>query len=133
MAMEGNWYSSISPESAYRYNGIEHAPELGLGVYNAFYRTLDPAIARWWQVDPEAEVLYGHSPYTAMMNSPQVYNDPEGDIAPLVVVGLVGAAIGGVGNLAYQACQGNINSVGPYYSPSSSALFFFGRLLTTNS
>ncbi len=37
MAMEGNWYASTAPESAYRYNGMEQTPELGLGVYIASY------------------------------------------------------------------------------------------------
>ncbi|MCB9292371.1 MAG: hypothetical protein H6559_04455 [Lewinellaceae bacterium] len=97
MAMEGNWYSSISPESAYRYNGIEHTPELGLGVYNAFYRTLDPATARWWQVDPAAESFYGMTPYNAMGNSPAVFSDPEGDlffVIPQIGIGKGGLSIG---------------------------------------
>lgn len=49
-------------------------------------------------MDPKAEVLYGLNPYNAMNNSPMVFNDPNGDIAPLIVAGIM--AIGGIANLA---------------------------------
>ncbi len=88
------------------------ASDLGLNVNLATFRTLDPAIGRWWQVDPKGEMLYGQSPYAWPMNNPITYADPDGDIAPLIVAGLIGAAIGGVGNTIYQATQGNINSWG---------------------
>ncbi len=48
-----------------------------------------------------------------MANNPMTFNDPEGDIIPaLIVAGLIGGAIGGVGNLIYQGVTGNINSIG---------------------
>lgn len=51
----------------------------------------------WLQVDPRTEILPGMSPYCSMNNNPILYNDPNGDIAPLVVLGL--AALGGTINL----------------------------------
>ena len=39
----------------YQYNGIEHLDDLGLNLNMAFYRTLDPTIGRWRQVDPKGE------------------------------------------------------------------------------
>ena len=80
MAMQGNWLSTSLPKNKYRYNGIEQTSNLGLDVYNAFYRTLDPSLARWWQVDPEAEAAYSHSPYNSMFNNPLSFSDPEGDL-----------------------------------------------------
>jgi len=108
MAMDGSWLSSSLPKNKYRYNGIEQATNLGLDVYNAFYRTLDPSLARWWQVDPEAESGYGLTPYNSMQNNPMIYSDPEGDWVHIAI----GAGIGGLINLGVQAYKGNINSVG---------------------
>jgi len=46
MDMQGNWLSTSLPENKYRYNGIKQTTNLGLDVYNAFYRTLDPSFGR---------------------------------------------------------------------------------------
>jgi RHS repeat-associated protein len=108
MAMEGNWLSTSLPENKYRYNGIEQTSNLGLGVYNAFYRTLDPSLGRWWQVDPEAELHYGQTPYNAMLNNPILFDDPNGD-TPLH---LGAAIVGGLINLGSQALKGNVTSWG---------------------
>ncbi|WP_421947691.1 RHS repeat-associated core domain-containing protein [Phaeodactylibacter xiamenensis] len=108
MTMQGSWLSTSIPKNKYRYNGIEQTANLGLDVYNAFYRTLDPSLGRWWQVDPYAESFYSMSPYCGMGNSPLVYSDSEGGFIHIVV----GAAIGGVGNLIYQGVSGNIGSFG---------------------
>ncbi len=101
MTMQGNWLSTSLPENKYRYNGIEQTTALGLDVYNAFYRTLDPSLARWWQVDPAAEKYNGLTPYNSMGNNPISYNDPNGDDFGLSL--LIGAGIGlvmnGIGNV----------------------------------
>ncbi|WP_421947689.1 RHS repeat domain-containing protein [Phaeodactylibacter xiamenensis] len=80
MAMQGSWLSTSMPKNKYRYNGIEQTSNLGLDVYNAFYRTLDPSLGRWWQVDPKAESAYSHTPYNSMFNNPIAMSDPEGDL-----------------------------------------------------
>ena len=99
MKMGGSWMSQPDGgKSEYGYNGIERVDEFDLGVNMAFYRTLDPVIGRWWSVDPKAEYQLSLSPYNAMNNSPVVFNDPNGDIAPLVIAGIM--AIGGIANLA---------------------------------
>ena len=108
MAMEGSWLSSPLPENKYRYNGIEQTASLGLDVYNAFYRTLDPSLGRWWQVDPKAELHYGDSPYNSMLNNPVLYDDPNGD-TPLH---LGAAIVGGLFNLGSQFFKGNVTSWG---------------------
>ncbi|MFY0254330.1 hypothetical protein ACDQ55_10295 [Chitinophaga sp. 30R24] len=48
-ALKGSNY----PKNRKEYNGIEHTTDLDLNQYDAFYRTLDPQIRRWNQVDPK--------------------------------------------------------------------------------
>lgn len=80
MKMEGPWMgASTTDDTKYGYNGIEHVDDYDLNVNMALFRTLDPTIGRWWQVDPEAESFYSLNPYNSMGNSPIVYNDPNGD------------------------------------------------------
>jgi RHS repeat-associated protein len=62
-----------------KYNGIEHNEDLGLNMYDAFYRNLDPQLGRFWQVDPETESLEDYSPYASMYNNPISNVDPLGD------------------------------------------------------
>jgi RHS repeat-associated protein len=96
--MRRNNQEKSTLKNNYQYNGIEHVPEFGLDWSMATYRNLISDIGIWGGVDPKAEYLYGYSPYAAMNNNPILYNDPEGDIAPLLLAGLIGRAIGGVGN-----------------------------------
>jgi len=70
-----NSYSS-GTKNNYLYNeGSELQDELG--VYQTDFRMLDPALGRWWQVDPKANEF--ESPYVSMANNPILYNDPLGD------------------------------------------------------
>ena len=101
--MEGSWMGS---SGQYGYNGIEYENFLDLEMNLATYRGLDPALGRWCQVDPYAESFYSISPYNSMGNSPIMYTDPEGGFIHIVI----GAAVGGVGNLIYQGFNGNIES-----------------------
>jgi len=66
-------------ENDKKYNGIELNEDLGLGTYDAFYRTLDPQIGRWWQIDPKVENMEAWSPFVSNFNSPFRFNDPLGD------------------------------------------------------
>jgi RHS repeat-associated protein len=60
----------------YRFNGIEHSEKLGLDL--AEFRTYDPAIGRWLQVDPMAEYAPGWTPYRFGFNNPISYTDALG-------------------------------------------------------
>ena len=67
-------------ENDKKYNSIELNEDLGLGTYDAFYRTLDPQIGRWWQIDPQVDnTLHEFSPYSSMHNNPVLASDFLGD------------------------------------------------------
>lgn len=68
-----------SANNQYKFNSNEEQDELGLNVNQAFYRTMDPAIGRWWQVDPKVNDYYQVSPYNMMANNPVNITDPLGD------------------------------------------------------
>ncbi|PSL34555.1 DUF6443 domain-containing protein [Chitinophaga ginsengisoli] len=72
-ALKGSNYSQNRKE----FNGIEHTTDLDLNQYDAFYRTMDPQIGRWTQIDPMPD--YSLSPYTAMGNNPIFNSDFRGD------------------------------------------------------
>lgn len=96
--MDGPWLGS-SNDIAYQYNGIEFLDDFGLEVNAATYRTLDSEIGRWWQVDPKGELMYAHTPYHSMGNSPMVHTDPNGDVLPAIAAAaLIGAGVGGIFN-----------------------------------
>ena len=67
-------------ENRYKYNGIGLDEDLGLNAYEAHFRTLDPAIGRWWQIDPKVDAGYESiSPYASMYDDPIRFSDPLGD------------------------------------------------------
>jgi hypothetical protein len=52
---------------------------LGLNQYDAFYRTFDPQIGRFLQIDPKIESAESWSPFSAMLDNPVTHSDPLGD------------------------------------------------------
>lgn len=74
-ALKGQQY----PENRRRYNGIEFSVDLDLQQYDAFYRTLDPQIGRWKQIDPKIDDMVAWSPYVSNYDNPIRYNDFLGD------------------------------------------------------
>jgi RHS repeat-associated protein len=62
----------------YKYNGKEWQDELGLEWYDYGARNYDPAIGRWMNVDPLAEMYPDISPYVYSGNTPTVFVDYDG-------------------------------------------------------
>ena len=62
----------------YKYNGKEWQDELGLNVYDYGGRIYDPAVPRFWQIDPKAEKYYDISSYVYVADNPILYIDPDG-------------------------------------------------------
>jgi RHS repeat-associated protein len=67
-------------ENKRKFNGIEYENSFDLNIGEAFFRTHDPQIGRWWQIDPKGEKYLNLSPYSAMGNNPISIKDPLGDI-----------------------------------------------------
>src|SRR5690554_2011931 len=76
-------YNDLADYSAtnkykYRYNGFEYQEELGLNWYNYGVRNYDPALGRWFNVDPASEMSRRFSPYVYTLNNPIYFRDPDG-------------------------------------------------------
>jgi RHS repeat-associated protein len=72
----------------YKYNGKELQDELGLNMYDYGMRNYDPALGRWMNIDPKAELLEISSPYVYALNCPIIYLDRDGEL-PILINGHV--------------------------------------------
>ena len=70
--------NACAGQNQYQFNGIERVEELGVNLDLALFRSFDPAVSRWWQVDPLAELMPDLNPYRVGLNNPIVNADPLG-------------------------------------------------------
>ena len=66
-----------SSGNKYTFNSHELNEELGVNLNFTKFRTYDPAIGRWWQIDPKPAV--SNSSYSFVNNNPIGQNDILGD------------------------------------------------------
>ncbi len=69
---------NLFTKNNYKYNGKELQDELSLNLYDYGARNYDPAIGRWFNVDPFAAKYKNNSPYTYTLNNPVYFIDPNG-------------------------------------------------------
>ena len=109
-----------SPENHKKYNGIDREDDLGLAVYDSYFRELDPQTGRWWQIDPKTDNMDGWSTYASNYDNPIKYSDPLGDVPdesdhndpPTTATRILGAvkAIGGLSEMVVGAVGGGATS-----------------------
>jgi RHS repeat-associated protein len=68
---------NFGKENKIKYNGYEQTNDFDLNLYESFYRTHDPQLGRFWQIDPKPDESV--SLHAAMNNNPLRYSDPLGD------------------------------------------------------
>ena len=117
----------------YQYNSIENLSLSNALLYAAHYRTLDPSLGRWLQVDPASESFYGLTPYNSMGNNPIAIVDPLGDfifVIPQISFSGGGVTVGveigiGIPGLGSFSISGGFGHGGGYWSAQVYAAGFY--------
>ena len=82
LSMNGISYKAVGGiDNKYKFNSIEQNFDFDLNFYETVYRTYDPQIGRFHQIDPKVEIFESFSTYTFAFNNPNSYKDQLGDAA----------------------------------------------------
>ena len=58
--------------------GTELNTDFDINLYETNFRSLDPQVGRFWQIDPYSDIIVELSPYNFASNNPISRNDPLG-------------------------------------------------------
>jgi RHS repeat-associated protein len=101
-------------ENKYRFSGQLYDNDLDWDTYQMKYRTMDPQVGRFWQIDPLAPKYVYNSTFAYAENRPTIGIDLEGtELVPMILGFLSGnqqvAAAGAIGMYfeAQEAMQAN--------------------------
>lgn len=81
-----------NPGYQYKFGGMELQEEFGTVFYDFGARNYDPALGRWMNIDPLAEMFWSKSPYLFAFNNPVYYIDPDGR-SPVINMASMASAI----------------------------------------
>lgn len=125
------------PENKKKFNdGTELNTDFDLSWYETDFRSYDPQIGKFWQIDAMADYYEDWSPYTFALNNPILFNDPTGlasetpretstpdkpkELAPVVVTG-VRKKITIPAGLTMTNTPGTLMKPNPNYVPNARA------------
>ncbi|MEP5105975.1 MAG: RHS repeat-associated core domain-containing protein, partial [Ekhidna sp.] len=87
-------------ENRFKYNSFEFMEDLNLNLYDYQARYYDPAIGRFIQVDPAADLMRRHSVYNYAFDNPIRFVDPDGMVPVTTVPTTMTGGGGGGGGMA---------------------------------
>jgi RHS repeat-associated protein len=70
--------SNTIHRNEYGFNSKMYQDEMGLNLYDYGARFYDPVVARWWSMDPLADISPDLTPYRYAFNNPLKFIDPNG-------------------------------------------------------
>ncbi|WP_177217513.1 RHS repeat domain-containing protein [Thermoflexibacter ruber] len=78
-----DYVQTVNQENKFTFNGqTEKETKLNLHWHETAFRSYDPQLGRFHQIDPLADLFTGINPYQFGYNNPVMFNDPTGLASP---------------------------------------------------